>query len=222
MLTQLAGLLGAETFYWLTYAIAWGIYVRAFDASIEIIAVLYRAIGVPSGNMLAVLMPMILIATVNPQFDRGFQELTSPYFYLIPESPARKLIWVNMMRILRVCIIAITVFCIAGLIAGAPVGAVLAAMLAYIAAIFMVLGLRLATVRLMGVVSAARRRLVATLPVAFFMMLGVVGMLAIFYMGPQRYGLVIALLSFVGWCVVVGLLAFIACLKTLHNVDAPV
>jgi len=186
------------------------------------VAMLFRTIGVPSGNILAILVPAILILAAYPQYDKGFMELYNPYFYLVPDSPARKLLWVSMARIVKLCAVAVLVLTPAGLVSGTSLVVILATLLAYFSAALMVLGLRLAVVRFLGIVSAGRQKLVATLPVMIFVLAGVVGMLAVFYFGPESFGLLVALLGLAGYCVVVGAIALLFSLKILHDVDAPV
>jgi len=211
------GILGGMAF-----SILWGLYARGFAGEIELAAMLFRIIGVPSGNILAVLIPSILLLAAYPQYDKGFMELYNPHFYLVPDSPMRKLIWVSMARIINVCAVAVLVIGLAGVVSGTSPIVTLAAILAYFAAAFMVLGLRLAIVRVLGVVSGGRQKLVATLPVMVFVLVGVVGMLATFYFGPERWGILAALLGFVAWCGLVGALGFGFSLRVLHDVDAPV
>ncbi|MCL2378916.1 MAG: putative ABC exporter domain-containing protein [Defluviitaleaceae bacterium] len=215
-------LIGIGIFGGMAFAIIWGIYARGYVGHIEQIAMIFRTIGVPSGNILAVLIPCILVLAAYPQYDRGFMELYNPYFYMMPDSPARKLLWVSMARIVKVCAVAVLVITPAGLISGTSIAVLMAVLPAYIGSAFMILGLRLAVVRFLGVVSGGRQKLVATLPVMLFVLVGVVGMLAVFYFGPERFGLIVALLGFTGYCVAVGALAVGVSLKVLHDVDAPV
>jgi len=212
---------GIGIFGGMALAVIWGLYARGFAGDIELAAMLFRTIGVPSGNILAVLIPSVLVLAAYPQYDKGFMELYNPYFYLVPDSPIRKLLWVSMARIVKVCAVAILVLGLAGAVSGTSPVIVLGAMLAYIASAFMVLGLRLAVVRVLGVVSGGRQKLVATLPVMVFVLVGVIGMLAIFYFGPESWGLTVALLGFAGWCGLAGMLGFGFSLRVLHDVDAP-
>ena len=191
-----AGLMGTDIFWGMSYAVIWGIYTRGYDAGIEIVARVFGRIGVPSGNILAVLTPLIFIMAIYPQFDRGFMELYNPYFYLTPERPWRKLLWVCMGRIIKVFAITVLVLGLAGVISRTAPHIVLATMLAYLASAFMVLGLRLAIVRLLGIVTGAGQMLVFTLPVVFFVLVGWVGMLAVFFFGPESWGLLVGLLGF--------------------------
>jgi len=202
-------------------AIIWGLYARGIFGNIEIFAMIIRTIGVPSGNILAVLIPSILILAAYPQYDKGFMELYNFYFYLVPDSPVRKLFWVSVASIVNVCAVAMLVLVPAGVVSGTSPAVVLAVILAYFAAAFMVLGLRLAVVRVLGVVSGGQQKLVATLPVLVFVLIGMVGMLAMFYFGPESWGLLVALLGFAGWCGLIGALGFGFSLRVLHDVDAP-
>ncbi|MCL2405791.1 MAG: putative ABC exporter domain-containing protein [Defluviitaleaceae bacterium] len=229
-------LIGGEIFAGMVFAILWGLYARGLYGNVERIAMLFRTIGVPSGNILAVLIPSVLILAAYPQYDRGFIELHNPYFYLVPESAARKLLWVSMARIVKVCAVALLVLVPAGVVSGTSIVVVLATLLAYFSSAFMVLGLRLAALRIMGVVfggwvgraagysskQPGQQRLASTLPVIIFVLAGVVGMLAMFYFGPESYGLVVAILGFAVYCGLVGVLGLALSLKVLHDIDAPV
>jgi len=215
-------LIGAEIFVWTALAVLWGLYARGLAGDIEWVAMLFRTIGVPSSNILALLIPSVLIMAAYPQYDKGFMELFKPYFYLVPDSPARKLLWASIAGIAYVCAVALLVLVPAGIISGTSPVAVVATVLAYFASAFMVLALRLAIVRVLGVVSGGRQRLVATLPVILVVLVGVVGMLTVFYFGPERFGLVFALLGFAGYCGLVGVLGFWFSLNVLHDVDAPI
>lgn len=217
-----AELIGSGIFAGIAAAIIWGLYARGLGGDIEHVAMIFRTIGVPSSNILAVLIPAILILTAYPQYDKGFIELYNPYFYLIPDSPVRKLLWVSMARIIKVCAVAVLVLLPAGFISGTPPVVILATLLAYLASAFMVLGLRLAIVRFLGVVSGGRQKLVATLPVLIFVLAGVVGMLAVFYFGAESWGLFVSLIGFTGYSGLTGVLAFLFSLRVLHDVDAPV
>ena len=217
-----AGVIGSGTLWGMALAVIWGLYARDYDTGIEFIAHIFGRMGIPSGNILAVLVPLVIIMAAYPQFDHGFLEMYNPYFYLVPEPPRRKLLWVSMVRIVKVCVMTVLVLGPAGVISRTAPSIVLAAMLAYLACAFMVLGLRLAMVRLLGVVSGARQKLVSTLPVMFFVGVGLLGVLVAFFFGPEDLGLLIGLLGFAGWCTLVGGMGFGFSLRVLHDVDAPV
>jgi len=218
----ITGVIGIGIFAGMAFAILWGLYARGLAGDIEQVASLFRTIGVPSGNILAILIPSVLILALYPQYDMGFMELYNPYFYLVPDSPMRKLIWVSMARFAKICAVAGLVLVPAGVISGTSPAAVLATVLAYFASAFMILSLRLAIVRFLGIVPDKRQKLVATLPVMLFIFVGMVGMLAVFYFAPERWGLVVALLGFTGWCSLIGVLGLWFSLRVLHDVDAPV
>jgi len=207
---------------WIVFAVAWGIYSQSTNVNLEFVAMLYILVGVPSETILAVLMPLVFAAALYPQYDRGFTELNHPYFYLVPEPPKRKLLWISMTQITGIGCRAALVLGLAGVISRTSPSIVLSAMLAYAACAIMVLGIRVASVRLLGMVHSARQKLATTMAVMSFVLIGWVGMMAIFFLGPSINGLLIALLAFAGWCTLAGGLGIVIAIKTLHNVDAPV
>jgi len=213
------GIFNTEDLWLIAFAIVWGLYTRGFGADFEVIAVLFILIGVPSGNILAVLAVLVFVTAIAPRFDRGFKEFSSPYFYLVPDSPLRKIIWASMGAVINISVTAVLVFGLAGVISGTHVGLVLLAALAYLLAAFMVLGTRAASSWVFGLATGAGRKLAATLPVIFFVLIGWVGLVALFFMGP---GLYVALAAFCGWCLLIGTVGFLIAVRGLHNVDAPV
>jgi len=214
-----AGIFGAELIGWIIFAVIWGLYARGVFIGQEGISVLFIYVGVPSQSFLAPLMPLVFVVAVYPYFDRGFREYSSPYFYLIPASPGQKLLWISMSRAINICITAVLVFGIAGIISGTSPAVVLVAILAYMSAAFMALGVRAAAVGIFGVLSGAGKTLAATLPVLFFVLLGWIGLLVIFYTGTESWMIIVAMLGFVGWCTLVGGLGFWYGARVLHNLD---
>jgi len=216
-----ARLLSNSLFLWIVFAIAWGIYVQNPDFNLEIVAMLYIIVGVPSETILAVLMPLVFASALT-QYDRGFMEFSSHYFYLIPDKPANKLLWISASRVINMAAKLVFVLALAGVISRTAPSIILAAMLAYVSCGFMVLGVRGASVRLLGMIHSARQKLATALSVIFFVLLGWVGMMAIFFLGPENWGLLVAMLAFAGWCLAIGGLGFWFAAKTLHDVDATV
>jgi len=216
------GILGTGIFWGVAFAILWGLHAGGLGGDIEVLASLFRAMGVPSTSILAVLIPLIFLMAAYPQFDQGFIELRSPFFYLVPDAPWRKLLWVSMTRIIKICVIAVFVIALGGIIGRVSPVIILMAMLAYFASGFMVLGVRLAMMRFLGVVAGGKQKLVSTVPVMAFVVLGVVLLLGVFYSRPDDLGLIMALGAFVGWGGVVGVIGFAVALRVLHDVDAAV
>jgi len=216
------GILGTGIFMGIALAILWGLHARGLGGDIEVLASLFRVIGVPSTSILAVLIPLIFLMAAYPQFDQGFIELRSPFFYMVPDAPWRKLLWVSMTRIIKICVVAVFVIALGGIVGGVSPVIILLTVLAYFASGFMVLGLRLAMMRFLGVVAGGKQKLVSTVPVMAFVVLGVVGLLGVFYSRPDDMGLVAGLGVFVGWGLVVGVVGFAVALRVLHDVDAAV
>ncbi|MCL2360528.1 MAG: putative ABC exporter domain-containing protein [Defluviitaleaceae bacterium] len=217
--TSRIGILGTGIFLWVAFGILWGLYARGFDGGIVFLSAAYMLIGVPSGNILAVLAPMVFGMAIYPQFDRGFKEFSSPYFYLSPDSPLRKLLWVSMSRIIYVCIATIFVFGPAGIISCTSLVIVIATMLAYVACSFMVLGVRAATVCMFNATTKAGQTAVATLTVFVCVLIGWVGMMAVFFLGAPDWGLLVGLLVFAGWSLVIGVVGVLVGVKGLHRLD---
>jgi len=215
-----AGIIGIGLIGWIIFAIVWGLYARGAFIDHDFFAALFIYVGVPSRSFLAPLMPLVFVVAVYPYFDRGFREYSSPYFYLMPASPGQKLFWISMSKAINIGVTAVVVLGLAGVISGTSPGIVLAAMLAYISAAFMALGVRAATVGIFGVLSSAGKSLAATLPVLFFVLVGWIGLMAVFYSGPESWVILVALLSFAGWCLVVGGLGFWYGVRVLHDLDA--
>jgi len=207
---------------WVIFAVLWGLYARNPNINIDGVAILFMMVGVPSNSILAILLPLVFFIALAPMFDRGFMEFSHPYFYLIPDSPGNKLLWASMSRIIYVAVCAVGVIGLGGVISSTAPQLVLGTMLAYIAATFMVLGVRAASIGLFSLTSGAGKKLAATLPVLIFVLVGWIGMMAIFFLQPGGAQLGVALLVFSGWCLVIGGIALLYAVKTLHNVDAPV
>jgi len=214
--TSRLGIFGVGIFAWVIYGIVWGFYSRGHIVGIETFLIILVYIGVPSRSILAVLAPLVFAIAIYPQFDRGFREFSSPYFYLIPDSPGQKLFWVSMSRIINVFIVAIFVIGPAGIISRTSPFTVIATMLAYITCSFMVLGVRAATVGYF--VSEAGRRVASTLTVAFFLLAGWVGLLTVFFVWPA-HGLLVGLIAFSVWCAVIGMVGFFSGIRGLSGVD---
>ena len=207
---------------WMVFAILWGIYARNPYLNIDGLAILFMMVGVPSNSILAVLLPLIFSIALSPKFDRGFGELNHQYFYMLPDGITRKLLWASMSRVIYVGVVSILVISLGGFISRTAPDIVFVAVIAYITGAFMVLGVRAATVGLFALGSGAGKKLAATLPVLFFVLVGWVGMMAIFFLQPFGFGLFVALMVFSAWCGVIGGLGFLIAVKTLHNLDAPV
>jgi len=205
---------------WTVFAVVWGLYARSLYIDIEIVSLLFIYVGVPSRSILALLMPLVFVVAIYPYFDRGFREYSSPYFYLMPASPGQKLFWISMLRAVNVCVTAVLVLGIGGAISGTSPLLVIIAMLAYVSAAFMALGVRAAAVGLFGAMSKAGKTLAATLPVLLFVLLGWIGMLAVFYSGNESWVEPVALLGLAGWCLAVGGAGFWYGVRVLHDLDA--
>ena len=213
------GIVGTDLMVWIIFAILWGLYARDIFFDNDIFAILFIYVGVPSRSFLAPLMPLVFVVAVYPYFDRGFREYSSPYFYLVPASPRKKLLWISMSRAINVCVTAVLVLGLAGVISGTSPTVVLAAMLAYISAAFMALGVRAAAIGFFGALSGAGKNLAATLPVLFFVLVGWIGLMAIFYSGNESWVTPVAMLGFAGWCIIIGGLGFWYGARALHNLD---
>ena len=217
--TSRMGILGTGIFGWIAYAIAWGLYVRFYNGNIEFLSTMFIFIGVPVGNILAVLAPMIAAISIYPQFDRGFREFGNPYFYLVPDRPGKKLLWASISRIIYVCVAAIVVLIPAGIISQTSPIIVIAVILAYLACSFMVLGVRTATTCFFNAETEAGRRLTSTLTVFVCVLIGWIGLMAIFFLGPVIWGLLFGLLAFAGWCVCLGIIGFWYGVRRLHGLE---
>jgi len=215
--TSRFGILGLGIFVWVIYGLLWGFYARGYDGGFAAFSMIFMYIGVPGGNILAVLAPMVFAIAIYPQFDRGFREFSSPYFYLIPDNPSRKLLWASMSRIINVCVAAVFVLGPAGVISRTAPLTILATMLAYITCSFMVLGVRAATIGLFA--SEAGRRVASTLVVLFFVLAGWIGLMTMFFLWSGEYGLIVGLLSFSVWCIAVGAVGFWNGVRGLHDLD---
>jgi len=210
----------AELFWWGVFAIAWGMYATSPDLNLEFVAMMYIIIGVPSETILAVVAPLVFSVVIAPQFEQGFMEFSSHYFYMMPDSPKKKLLWVSMSQIVGVCTRVVLVLGIAGIISRTTPGVVVGAMLAYMAAAFMALGVRAASVRLFGGIPGARQKLASTMLVLFITLVGWVGMMAVFFLGAAAIGP--ALYIFAGWCGVAGGIGTLYAVRTMHDVDTTV
>jgi len=218
--TSRAGILGTDIIGWIVFAVIWGLYARGTFFEHQVLSAFFIYVGVPSSSFLAPLMPLVFVVSIYPYFDQGFREYSSSYFYLLPIGPGRKLLWISMSRAINVCVTAVLVLGLAGLISGTSPVVVIAAMLAYVSAAFMSLGIRAASVGIFGVLSGAGKTLAATLPVLLFVLIGWIGMMAIFYSGNENQTILYALLGLAGWCLVIGGIGFWYGIKVLHNLDA--
>ena len=213
------GVIDKDIFIWVVYAVLWGLYVRLGGIGVEYVAMFFRFLGVPHQSILAVLLPLVFAIALSVGHDSGFKELLSPTFSLLPDTPARKLIWVNMSRVINTAITAVVVFGLAGAISGTSALAVLMGFLAYLACVFMALGLQVASGRLFGVTSRAGKNLAATLSVITCVLAGWIGLMAIFFVWGAPWGMLAGLLAFFAWCMITGGLAFVYAVRGLHDVD---
>lgn len=161
-------------------------------------------------------MQIFLIGT-----GRGLKELYIHYIYLIPESSFRKIIWSNLEITVKILVEGVAIFCVAGLIVGAPASLIIAMILVYSLFSFLLLGVNYVSLRFTGAdISMGILMFLYTIAVLVIMLPGLV---SAFFIGQLfgGMGVLIGLIVLCLWELMAGLGCFALSKGILHHCDLP-
>lgn len=153
---------------------------------------------------------------------RGLKELYTHYIYLIPESSFRKIVWSNLELMFRIMVESLVIFCITGLIMGAPLLLTAAAFVVYTLFSFLLLGINYLSLRWTGAdISMGILMFIYTIAVILIMLPGLIAAIVVGSMFGD-IGVLIGLWILAIWELVAALGCFALSKGVLHRCDMPV
>jgi len=150
---------------------------------------------------------------------RVLTEIYLHYIFLIPESPLKKIVWLNISVLIKSAVDGLLIFCLAGYIGKASLLVILMMIVLYALSCLMVVALDLAAFRITGVIMTIGIFGALFMFVLIILLLpGIIGGVILSSTGLGVIGFIIAQSI---WVIIVSIIAFMVAKDVLHNCDLP-
>ncbi len=178
--------------------------------------------GDGGGGILVLLQVLMWMQIFFIGTGRGLKELYSHYIYLIPESSFHKIVWSNLEIMLRILVESLAIFCVAGLIMGAPLLLTVASIVVYTLFSFLLLGINYLSLRWTGAdISMGLLIFIYTIAVIVIMLPGLAAAIVIvIWLGET--GILFGMGVLAIWELIAALGCFALSKGVLHHCDMPV
>lgn len=184
-------------------------------------AALSLFMGDGGGGLLVLLQILMWMQIFLIGTGRGLKELYTHYLYMIPDSSFRKIVWSNLESTFRVLVEGVMIFCVSGIVIGAPAGLVAASILVYSLFSFLLLGVNYVSLRWTGAdISMGILMFLYTIAVILILLPGLISAVLIGNLLGDL-GVYIGLAVLGAWEFVAGLGCFAFSKGILHRCDLP-